>query len=536
MRRAARPALALAAPAVACVISGCDHDRLGAFGKPLDVLAPVALDRSVGFVDRSSRTAVVVDASDPDLRGRRFPVGPDPMLAQRRVLKDELLILSRGERGSPGVDPEDAGLTVASTDPGTEARRFVLGSRFNALAQTPDGEMAIAHFAAGADKGGVLFNPNEIAIVQLDQPAAEGTNPRHRTVRSFGGVPNQIVFSPPMKLPDGPRRLAVVLSDTYVTLVDLDHLDRSEITIPLTLPEDSRLIRPRQVVFDIDEPALYVRSEASDDVYAMRLVPIPPAERISNDYRPSLSQLGAGKGPADMALFDAAQGRRLLVVSPGSKDASVVDARTSRVTRIPLDAVANRIVLFQAAAPGDPAVRQRALLLGPGAGPLAAAFLDLDDVEQKLGRNVDPRPMSAPVSAILPRADTNVVIALHEAGGGAPGISVIDLARRTTAPILAEVPLARSSWGLGADRLWVAPDKSDRLGFLELGTFQPGEVRLDAEIDLVLPLLAGREVAVLHGAFGGWLTVLDAADPRRETGRSVRGFLISGLLERKDDR
>ena len=57
-----------------------------------------------------------------------------------------------------------------------------------------------------------------------------------RTLRSYGTVPTAITFSPPLKLADGPRTLAVIFADDFVTLLDVEHPTRSEVTIGLTLP------------------------------------------------------------------------------------------------------------------------------------------------------------------------------------------------------------------------------------------------------------------------------------------------------------
>ena len=69
---------------------------------------------------------------------------------------------------------------------------------------------------------------------------------------------------------------------------------------------------------------------------------------------------------------------------------------------------------------------------------------------------------------------------------------------------------------------------------LDLRTFSPGEVRLDQPVVGVFPLpgpmnTPGRVVALHDGAEGAF-TVLDAADLRRETARTVRGFLLENLL------
>jgi len=513
------------------LLAACDRDRLDVFARPLDTLPAIGITGHVVVVEKNDPAAYVVDVASPELGVARVPLGTDPVLAVARAGHDEVLVLTRGERGRDGVAPEDASLAVVA--PGADdapSRTYRLGSRFNALAQSDDGRFAIAFFDRGDATGSVLVNPNEIAVVDLDADPAE-TNPVPRTVRSFGGFPNAIVFSPSLPLPEGPRTLAVVLSDQYVTLLDLDHLDRSEITVPLTLPEDAHAVLPEQVVFDTSDPTVYVRARASDDVFALRLGAVPPGERISNDFRPQLSQLAAGRGPADMALFDAPDGRRLLVTSPGSLDARVIDVRSSRVTTIPLGTPAGHILLFSAVAPGDPKPGPRALLLGSGP---AVAFLDLEGIEDKTSRNVDVRPLAAGMSHVLPRLDQGQVIVMH--GGGGVGLSVIDLGRRTSAPILAELPLSGSSWTVDGERLWVAPKGSDRAAFLELGSYSPGEVRLDTPLAGLVPLPAGdgpAPVVLLHATFGGHLTVLDPLAPDREHARTLRGFLLADLLERR---
>ena len=74
------------------------------------------------------------------------------------------------------------------------------------------------------------------------------------------------------------------------------------------------------------------------------------------------------------------------------------------------------------------------------------------------------------------------------------------------------------------------------MGYIALDTFGPGEVRLDEPATRVIPLpgAMGRpgRVVALHPASAGSLTVLDAANPLRETARVVRGFLLDSLLDR----
>jgi hypothetical protein len=506
-----------------------------AYSERPSLLPPVALDGRVALVETTNARVFLVDPARPEAGARVVAVARGPVVASRRQSKDELLVLSRGERGEPGVAPAPPALTIVPTDPAVAPRVLTLGSRFNALAQSDDGRFLVAHFAADTGAGDTLLNPNEISIMDLNA----GTPAVPRTIRSFGSVPDQVVFSPPLDLPDGARNLAVILSQSFVTLLDLDHPTRPEITVPLTLPDDHRALRPVQVLFERKDPAIYVRADGANDIYSLRLLPLAAAERApgGNDFTPALSQLAAGTAPADMALFDSAEGPRLLVVSAGSSDAFVIDARTSRSTRIALDEPASRIHLFEGTGPGDPKSRPRALLIGTGLDSRSISFLDLAELELQGRRNLDSRPMGAPALDSLFFPARGLAVVLHRAQPGSAGVSVIDLSQRTVAPILAEVPPSRIA--PSADKIWVGPTSGTRLGFINLITLAPGEVRLDAPITAILPLPKGADgknrVVVVHGDNpAGSLTVLDGDQPQRATAHALVGFLLQDLLERQD--
>jgi hypothetical protein len=225
------------------------------------------------------------------------------------------------------------------------------------------------------------------------------------------------------------------------------------------------------------------------------------------------------------------------VVSPGSSDAFVIDARTSRSTRIALDEAASRIHLFEAAGPGDPKSRPRALLIGTGLASRSISFLDLDQLETQGRRNLDSRPMGAPALESLFFPARGLAAVLHRAQPAAPG-SASSISRNGRWPPSSprcrppgspwrrtrsgSAPRAATDWASSASRRWA-----------------PGEVRLDAPISAILPLARAADgknrVVVVHGADpAGSLTVLDGDKPERATARAVEGFLLQDLLERED--
>jgi hypothetical protein len=288
-----------------------------------------------------------------------------------------------------------------------------------------------------------------------------------------------------------------------------------------------------------DAPAIFVRAQGSDDVHAIRLGPVPAAERADrggHDFFPSLSLLGAGSRPADMALFESADGPRLLVAAAGSRDAFVIDARGGRTTRVPLDTPATLIFTFEAAAPGDPQARRRALLLSFGSDARNAHFLDLERIDERGARNLDSRSIGAPAIDALHFPDRGLVILVHSPGAG-PIFSVLDLARRTVAPIFS--PATQGGLVLAppaTDKIWLGLASSSLLGFVDLRTLQTGQVRLDAPVSAILPFPRGHDgrsrVMVHHPGTSGYVTVLDADTPDRAGARSAVGFLLTDLLHR----
>ncbi len=521
--------------AALCAVISCVPNN-GSTPLPFEALPPVAAAGQLVYVERSSRAAYILDFATRQPRLRQVEVGADASSLQTRPGHDDAVILSRGVRGDIGIEPEPAQLTVVPMNATLHPRSYTLGSPFNAFEMTSDGRFAFVYYRQQQNLGRLLFNPNEIAIVDLNALPGAG-NPVSRTVRSFGDVPEGVIFSPEMTLADGPRNLAVVLSSAYITLIDLNHLDRPEVTVRLTLPGDTRAIEPRQVLFDTENSTLYVRADQSDDVYVLPLIAIPPDERTTgNDFRPTVNQLGVGRLPSDMVLFGEGTARRLLVSSAGTPTASVIDARSNRVTQISLGNRATRILLFNGRSPHDPTQRTRALLFADDSSTSAVSFVDLELIEERRSRNVEPVQLTGPIVASVPVISQNVLLLQHNNVSGAAGLSLLRLDDRTASPIYAEVSLANAAFGIDQQVLWLGSPRSDRVGFIDLNTFHPGEVRLDQPVISLVPLTGDatghRRVVAVHDGIGGVITVLDGNDPQRATSTSYEGFLFTDLVER----
>ena len=338
------------------------------------VLPIVALDDRVAYVDDNSGLAFLLNPAETALRPRLVPTGKAPIVAEKRKgANNQLLVLTRGEPGSVGTEPEPAKLVLI--DPASaKPVGYDLPGRFDQLDQSDDGRFALLSYgsASSGASGSMLYNPNDLAVVWLDgsQPLAS------RPIRSLGSAPIGVTFSPRATLFGQERTLAVIWALNYVTLLDLDNPSHSEITIPL-VPDGKYSVTPLQVLFDMSGPVIYVRADGSSDIFQVSLAQGAPADQpansTSNDFHVSLSLLGSGSTPSDMVTFDPGNGTgtRLAITAPGTRQLVILDPQTGNATSVPTGAQVNRILKFHGVRPGssDPQVQEdQALLLGVGNG------------------------------------------------------------------------------------------------------------------------------------------------------------------------
>jgi hypothetical protein len=504
-------------------------------------LPMVALTNSVAYLDSTSGSAFLLDPADPALRPRIVPTGKSPIVADKRNGANQLLVLTHGVQGDVNVEAEPARLFVIDPASSNPPASYELPGRYDQLAQSDDGTFAVLYYSASSGaNGSTLYNPNDLAVVTLD-----GSKPlANRPIRSLGSTPSGVSFSPPgWTLFGGPRKLAVVLALNYVTLLDLDQPSHIEITIPL-VPNGQQTVTPKQVLFDMTGPVVYVRADGSNDIFQISLAQGAPADQAanpnSNDFHVFLSLLGSGSRPSDMAIFDAGDGStRLAVTTPDTRQLAVLDPKTGNATSVSTGAQVNQILKFHGLSPRSSEPQDRAMLWGLDTGATALVFADLQEVETTKALAIESWSTSAQVSQVTPLPGN---IALLQQGS--MSLSIVNLVERTIEPIgssgaLADVTIETSA----ASRLW-GTNGGDRLEYLDLvdhgrGRLFAGEVILDQGIASISPLSApsadGKRYLVLEmqeATKVGYVTVLDADQPDRKGARSVYGFLLTDYLER----
>lgn len=510
---------------------GCG-DRGAFYEDEVQLGNPIALDAHLLWVDADANQGYLLDVTGdlgPAATRVELPVGATAK-QRRRGKHDEILVLCTGRRASAKEDAVPAALVAVQPDGDT--REYELGNPFDRLEQSGDGRYAFLLKTKAT--GRLLDNPNEVALVDLDaDPGKDHQNGvTLRTLTSFGDSPDDVVFSPPLRILEGDptkRRLAVVLSETTVTLIDLDNLDRRETSVQLS--DEVGAVDPTQVEFSAQDPVLYVRGSGSDDVFVFHLDRRPAggdddgAEH--NDFRPSINQLVVGQGPVDMKLYEGADGaERLLVLARDSRELAIVDSTSSRVVHVPLGVAQEHIMLFEAPAPQDAEISQRALLWSDGQAQVT--FVDLEGIEERLDRNLTEARVASGITRAIPMLDDGLVLFLHDADT----VTLLDLAARTVSPISSSEALGDAEFDAERRSLWVAPPHQPRIGFLDLDDKAPGEVLLDANVEAFVPLFASGTVAVVHDNPFGYVTVVDVKDPSRESARAIRGFMLQDVLDR----
>jgi hypothetical protein len=516
---------------IACItaaLAGCWGDRPIQWERDRTVLGPVPLKTQVAYVDSALDRVTLIDvaSSRPEIAARH--IGRNALVALPSPDRHKLFAITRGEEAiRNGQIDEAPQLWVIDTDVNAPPIAYAIGSPFDRLALSSDNSIAIAYFsAAGPDASGFFRNPNEIAIVDLSRPPGDD-NPTLKTLRSFGSVPTGIVLSPPMALAGAAdptaRTFAFVLAANDLTVLDVSHPDRREISIRLDL--GGAAVTPREIVFAPNTASAYVRSDNARDVLQVVLQPVPPAMPDDNDYLPQLAELGAGGGPTDIAVYDdPTQRRYVIAATPNTGEVVVIDADTAQFRTVTLPGAIDRIALFPPDGPPH-----KALFAATAARSDVLWVLDLDHIADPL---VEPTPrriqLDQGVRDVVPVPERDLAMVVHDDARTVLGL--LDMETESTSPLLGVGALDSYDFTPSGTHLIGATDGVARIGFVELDNLHPTDFRLDDDPARVLSLENGK-IFVDHAQPLGRATLIPSPDATRADALVLDGFLTANLLD-----
>lgn len=497
-----------------CAAVACDRAE-GA--EPFDPSGPPsALEGSLLYVDEQQSQALLVDVSDGHTTRLQLQDGLSEVLLRPVDGESTQAVLLSTGRAPDEDNAQAVDAHVTLLDHTGLVAEYPLSGRATSLQLSGDGQYAFVHGSTGTVSVG-----NRVSIVDLSAAPSED-NPRALQIRSLQNEqPLGAVFSPPMDIAGGQRRLLTVLSRNHVNVLDLSHLEREEITVPLTLPGDAQERIPQQVLFEGRN--LYVRSSGGNSVTVLQLNDSEAG--TAQDFGISVVELSTSTVPTSITLLQTLDGPRLLALS--GRFADVMDPTTGSTTSVPLADPYQDLVRFEGTSPSDPETRARALLWGDGAN--SVTFVDLENVDARLERSLEVVQLGRRVDQVLPLLARGRVALVHASDAQ---LSVVELADRTVTPVNAQQGLNSALLDGARERLWLLNPGIKRLGHLGLGEFDTGEVLLDAN-PTGLFVVDGAEpvIAVTHRGEAGYVTLLNPAEPSRATARSLRGFFWDGLLD-----
>ena len=260
------------------LVAGCGG-RDGDLDERFEASEAVGLNRAIALGDEALRRVVLLTSESPaELSATSLPVGEGRVAMQPTADNQGLLVLSAGVRPRRNADDELPSLSLIDASLTPEVRaRYTLPDAYSAMTLDPTGRWVVLS-GTGAN---FVTNPNQLVLVDLTQPDFE---PITKTIRSFGAAPERFQFTEPLDVPGGPRRFLIVESRQDVTLVDLDDIDRPEITVPLPRTPVGQPGSPLEVAVHPGVPELEADAQL--------------AIRMQNDPNVVLVNLAASEGAA----------------------------------------------------------------------------------------------------------------------------------------------------------------------------------------------------------------------------------------------
>jgi len=512
-----------------CGLTACwEDERPVIWDRDRTLLGPISMKAQIAYVDSALDRVTLLDLEKAAPAITIKQIGRRAVVAVPSADRKLLFVITRGEEAihEGQVDQPPMLWAIDTTHLDAPPTAYEIGSPFDRIAVSQDNTMLVTYFsAAGPDEAGFFRNPNELAIVHLVEPPGAG-NPTLKTIRSFGSVPEGIALSPPMIVPGpdpSPRTFAFVLSSNNLTLLDVNHPTRREVSIRLDL--GGQAVVPREVVFAPNTASAYVRSDNARDVLQVLLVAVPPETDDGADYNPVLAELGAGGGPTDIAVYDDASGRRYVLAStPNTGEVVVIDADTAQFRSVPIADPIDRILLFPT---GE--APTKALFASVSAKIPRVHVLDLTNIQDPLTQaKIRTIALDKPVRDVVPVPDRELAMLVHDDARTVLGL--LDMGTESTSPLLGVGKLDSYDFSPSGSYLIGATSSVSRIGFVALDNLHPTDFRLDDPPARVLST-ANAKIFVDHGDPLGHATIIPSPTATRDDALVLTGFLTTNLLD-----
>jgi len=465
-----------------------------------------------------------------------LPIGHQLLSAQVSPDLSRLFVLSAGDAPRRSTKDQYPSLTVIDGSGATpSSQRYEMAEPLSNLAIDPEGHW-VAAFAGSGNATSFVENPNEIVLFDLTKPPGS-SNPISRTIRSFGGTPQRLLFTPTLHLPAGPRRLLVIETDRDVSLLDLDHAadnpPRPEITVRLTNGSDTRILTPAGAVVDDGDPTrtddARVAVWTQNDTNVITLQLAPSAQGSPNDFEPVINLTDVGGLPSQLEFVHTDGGLRVAALVPSLTSAVLVEPDTSVTEAVQFPAAYGSLAIVTGVTGSGAGGTDVALLWNANSSG-GVAFWTLGVTAGQPYRSVEVLGISDDVQSVLDVPNPHPELKVLETKS-ASAFYVLDLSTRTAAP-LETMSSATVTVSPDGRRAWAFEPHASELAALDLSTLHPVPLYVDRPIDAVFDVArddGGRGLVVLDGDGNVGATVFDALSPDTATSRLYSGLLLEGL-------
>jgi len=518
------------------------------------------LTNGVAVVDDADHRVVVLTAgAGQTLSTNALPIGHGFTSAATSPDGSTLFVLSSGDWPRQSVSDEAPSLTVVSDKSfQPTAVRYTMSQPLASLAIDPLGRYVVAYAGSGSTAS-FTQNPNEVVIFDLFQPpstSGQPANPVSRTIRSYGGTPQRLTFTPTLNRPvnapsTSARRLLIIETQIDLTFVDLDHAfdlptPRPDITVRLTSGTSAQSVAPAAVVVDgnADDGRIALRTQNDHNVYTIQLLAsqggAPSASTPNpNDFNPAINLTDVGGTPSDIAFVRTDQGLRVAALVPSRSEAVLVEPDTSATTHVALGAPYSSLSLVTNVLKTPTDV---ALLWSGGSGIASGVALwALGVTVGQPYRSIEVLDIADPIQAVVdvpgsdgsspsspPRWGNPQLKVLETNSGG--DFFVLDLLQRTAAP-LHTTSVASLSIAPDGARMWTFAVGGTDLASIDFATLNPVPLTTNFPISSAFDVKnssGGRSLIAVHAQGTLGATVFDALKPDTATSRQTPAILLEG--------
>jgi hypothetical protein len=541
----------------AALSAGCGG-RSDYWSSPIDSSPPAfALPGAVALVDvQATRVVLLTPGVNQSLTSTPIPVGPNILNAVASPDGRKLFVVSGGHRAQIGnAQPDESpSLTVIDPSQPVPAQKYLLTTLTDplaGLAVDPGGHWVVLYAGSGSGQTfsqpfsqPFVANPNELVILDVTQPPATAVAISHNLM-SFGGRPQRFTFTRPLALPTGLHPLLVVESDQSLSLLQLEHPEIPEITVPLTNGSDTRLLTPAGIAVDPGDAShgagIGIRLANDSDVVSLQFVAEPGADlTVQNGFVPTVNLTDVGGIPSDLAFVHTDGGLRLAALVPAKSKATLIDPVTSLTEDVALPVPYQSLSLVtdpknDASASNPNATVDVALLWnGSASGDQAGvAFWELGQTSGQPYRSIATVGITDVIASVLdvPPAATGDTLKVLETADAAT-FYILDLTTRTAAPLLTSTATIDLSMSPIGDQVWTFIPRGTQVAATSLQTKQPRSLLIERPVSQVFELQradGGRSAIAIHDQGGVGATVYDATTLDDKTRRLYAGLLTANV-------